>query len=85
MRITESIIDVAVRKATEAGLFSRHCTSSEMQANREIVRSILDAVAAADTTDAAMPEQRSAEPRRDAAHSAHGRAAHERRAGQPHR
>ncbi len=85
MRITESILDAAIRRATEAGLFSRRSTSSEMQANREIMRSILDAATAADTADAALPEERAPEirpdTRHDAAHPAHGRAQHERRTG----
>jgi hypothetical protein len=89
MRITESILDAAIRRATEAGLFSRRSTSSEMQANREIMRSILDAAVAADTADAAMQEERSAEIRpdlrHDTTHPAHGCAQHERRARQSRR
>lgn len=86
MQITESILDTAIRKATEAGLFSRRGTLREMQANREIMRSILEAVA--DAADAGMPEERSMEigpeVKHGVAHPVHGHAQHdERRADRP--
>jgi hypothetical protein len=45
MEITEFMLDAAMRKATEAGLFFRHGTLYEIAINREIMRSILQAVA----------------------------------------
>jgi len=74
MEITECMLDAALRKAIEAGLFSRRSSAHETQANREVMRSIL--LAAADA--AWMPEPRSTEMwpmvKQGAAHSVHGHA-----------
>ena len=43
MKVTEAMLDAAFRKATEAGLFPRHCSSYEMQVNREVMYGILTA------------------------------------------
>lgn len=43
MEITESMLQAAVRKATEAGLLSRRCTADEAERNRAVMRAILKA------------------------------------------
>lgn len=43
MKVTDAMLDAALRKATEAGLFPRHCSSDEMQVNREVMYGILSA------------------------------------------
>ncbi|HJV88602.1 MAG TPA: hypothetical protein VJ698_24265 [Noviherbaspirillum sp.] len=43
MEITDAMLDAAVRKAVEAGLFARHGTSHDLANNREIMRSVLEA------------------------------------------
>jgi hypothetical protein len=53
MQITEFMLDAAIRKATEAGLFSRHGTFGEIAINREIMRLILQAVARAEEVESA--------------------------------
>lgn len=59
MEITEAMIQAAIRKATEAGLFPRHSTPFDTAINREIMLSILQAVAEAAAAEAA--EEDSAE------------------------
>lgn len=44
MQITPAMLEAAIRKATEAGLFPRRSSASELAANREIMYSILQAV-----------------------------------------
>jgi hypothetical protein len=74
MEITECMLDAALRKATEAGLFARRSSAHEVQANREVMRLILHAAAEA----AGMPEEESTEMwpirKQGAAHTAHGHA-----------
>lgn len=59
--VTEAMLDAALRKATEAGLFPRHCSTSEMQANREVMYGILTAAmseAAEDFMEGTLVESR---------------------------
>lgn len=51
MKVTEAMLDAALRKATEAGLFPRHCSSYEMQVNREVMFGILSAAMREATID----------------------------------
>jgi hypothetical protein len=43
MDITDEMLQAAVRKATEAGIFRRHCSSAELEINMQIMQSILQA------------------------------------------
>ncbi len=43
MYITEQMVDAAMRKAIEAGLLPRHACGSEVAANQELIRYILQA------------------------------------------
>jgi hypothetical protein len=43
MNVSAPMLNAALQKATEAGLFPRRCTPYEMAVNREIIRSILEA------------------------------------------
>jgi hypothetical protein len=43
MDISERMLNAALQKATDAGLFPRRCNAYEQAANREIIRSILRA------------------------------------------
>ena len=43
MRITEAMVDAAMRKAIEAGLLTRRGTPEEMAIGREVMHSILRA------------------------------------------
>jgi hypothetical protein len=51
MKVTEAMLDAALRKATEAGLLPRHCSSYEMQVNREVMFGILSAAMREATID----------------------------------
>lgn len=51
MNVTEVMLDAALRRATEAGLFPRHCSSYEMQVNREVMYGILSAAMREATED----------------------------------
>jgi hypothetical protein len=59
MDITESMLEAAMRKATEAGLFSRRCTSSDRANYREIMYSVLAAFVEAAQAEGAFMEARS--------------------------
>jgi hypothetical protein len=41
--IPDAVLDIAIRKATEAGLFPRHCSAAEHAANRQTTAAILTA------------------------------------------
>jgi len=61
MTVTEAMLDAALRKATEAGLFPRHCSADELAANREVMRGIL--FAAMNDTALSFMENTVVEPR----------------------
>ncbi len=46
MDITDEMLEAAVRKATEAGVFRRHCNADERTLNMQIMQSILQAALA---------------------------------------
>lgn len=62
-RITEAVLDAAIQKAVEAGVFPRRRTESDMAINRDVMSAILGAA-----FDAAASEQ---EPQGDAVPSHH--------------
>jgi hypothetical protein len=39
--VPRDILDIAMRKATEAGLFPRHCSPVDYQMNRQVMETIL--------------------------------------------
>lgn len=45
------MLEIAIRKATEAGFFSRHCLLAEHQTNRRIMEAILLAALETGTGD----------------------------------
>lgn len=42
-RISEAVLDAAIQKAVEAGVFPRRCSEFDAAINREVMNAILDA------------------------------------------
>jgi hypothetical protein len=55
MNITDEMLEAAVRKATEAGVFRRHCNADERTINIQIMQSILQAALALHDGDTSAP------------------------------
>lgn len=43
MKVTNEMLDAAVKKATEAGLLPRHARKEDMSINQELIRIVLQA------------------------------------------
>ena len=52
MEITNVMLEAAIKRATEAGLFPRHASAFDMTINLEIMRTVLNAA-----LDAARPPE----------------------------
>jgi len=48
MQITELMLSAAIREAREAGLFHRHCSPSELEINKQVMHSVLNAALSAE-------------------------------------
>lgn len=58
MQVTKPMLEVAVRKATEAGLFSRRCSADELKISHEVMLAILKAALEQEQAAADAEKQR---------------------------